>query len=413
MAMHVSGRGPGHLVRQAGGTGSIQLPEGLAATNCRGLNTSNTTNKQIMSRTAHVAKDAISSLKIAVMNARLPENGSAPEAYLGGTITLTAAVEYNGVFTQITFDGGATSKVVANGGVAVSDYTAGDLGIPNGATFFVRMFKTSATGILYNPWRNSANGDLTTVAASGLSDQTLGGTIASSGNYSAPPLAIIARTTYKAPLVFGDSKTHGYLDTAESATAAGPGLRGEICKSFAASQAFVNIATGGLKALDWDTAGYCEGRKLLLPYFSHLFLSLGHNDIMVAGSSAAQAQADLENIVADYLAARPDGKVTIATQGHKSTSAGGQWINDADQTPVGQTARLALNAAIRAGGVAGQNNGFFEVSRQLESVADNGIWKNDGVTNKLYTSDGVHETPAGYSLIVTAAAVDYAAKLAA
>jgi len=400
------------MARTGGSAGAVLAPERLVATHCRALTIANTTNKEIMSRTAHDAIDAIASLKIGVMNARLPDSSSPQEAYLGGAVTVTAAVEYNGTFTQLTF-GGSASVTVANGGVAFSDYTAGDLGIPNGATFFIRMFKTSSIGILYNGWRNATRGDLTRVGAAGtLTDQTMGGTITSSGNYSAPPLIIVARTNAKAPLVLGDSKTHGYLDTGENASAAGPGLRGEICKSFAAAQAFVNISTGGLQAAFWDTAGYCEGRKLLLPYFSHLFLNLGHNDLMVAGHSAAAVRADLENILADYLAATPGGKVTLATQSHKASSAGGNWIDDADQSAVNNAVRLTLNADIRAGLIAGQNNGFFEVSRQLESVADNGVWKNDSVTPKLNTSDGIHETPAGYGLIVAAAAIDYAAKLA-
>jgi hypothetical protein len=141
-------------------------------------------------------------------------------------------------------------------------------------------------------------------------------------------------------------------------------------------------------------------------------MNLGHNDFMVSGASYATAKASLETVTAGMLAANPALRVTLGTIGHKATSAGGQWISDGDQTPVNNAARNLLNADIRNGAVAGQNNGFFEIARPLESTPDSGIWKNDGVTPQLYTSDGIHETPAGYGLIVSAGAIDYATKLA-
>jgi lysophospholipase L1-like esterase len=402
--------------RTAGGGGAVALPERLVATRCRGLFTfSAGANREVMSRTAHVANDDISSLKICISNFRLSSQ-TASEATIGASVTVTASVEYPaGTFKQITFAGSA-SAAIADAGVAFSDYTAGDLAIPSGATFWIRTFRvTSAAGILYNAWQNTAMGEVMRVGAPGavpdrtMADPISGGT---AGNWSAPPTLIIARTNSKSIMVFGDSKVAGNGDAAESTTAATPGLKGEIAKSLPASQPFVNLASGGLKAGDWNTAGILDGRKLMLAYFSHYFIDIGHNDIYVSTLTAAQTKANIETVLAGVMAANPDARITLGTIGQKSTSSSGNWISDADQSALALTIRTDVNTDIRSHAVVGQNNGHFEISRQLESVPDNGIWKNDGVTAKLYTSDGIHETPAGYDLIVAAGAIDYAAKLA-
>lgn len=378
--------------------------EGLIATECRGLKTFNGANKQLRARKHHVLSSDTSSLKIAVGNFRLIDTSS-NELGSGGTSTISASVEYPaGVYTQIAF-GGSPTITVASGGVAWSDYTAGDLAIPAGATFWIRQFIENPVGVLFNPWRNSAAGDLVQVAASGLTDTTMGGTITSSGDYSHPPLLIIGQTEAASVCVIGDSKAHGYLDTAESTSAAGPGLRGEICKSFPDTLPFLNMATGGMRANLWATEA--TSRKQLLAPFSHYVIQLGHNDFMISGDSAATVQANIEAIIAEILVANPAAKITISTPGHKSASTSGNWISDADQTTSGgNAARVTYCGTVRASGVAGQNNGFFEVAAQLESTLNNGLWKSDGVTPDLYTADGVHETPAGYDLIVSAGAID-------
>lgn len=394
------------LSTPVGGGGAPTSYTGLAATRCRFLTSFISGNKQIMTRSPHVAAVDISSLKIKIANFRLLADDST-EVATGGTMTVTAAVEYSGVFTQIKFAGSA-SGTCASGAVLTSDVTLGDLGIPAGATFFIRTFVTNPAGIIYNAWRNSAMGEVTNVGASGLSDQTMGGTITSIGNFSAPVQAIIATTNQPSVCIIGDSKSHGFLDTAESATAAGPGLRGEIAKSFPATLPFLNLATGGMRANLW--ASQSTGRSSFLGDCSHFVINLGHNDIYVSSASAATLKTNIESITAAILAAKPSAKITICTQTHKSTSASGNWTSDADQTASGGNSdRVAYNNIVRALGVTGQNNGLFEIAWQVESAHDNSLWKSDG-TNKKYTSDGVHEQPAGYDLIVSSGAVDYAAK---
>ncbi len=392
-------------VRQKGAAGPPVTTkyEGLVATRCRPCTSFIAGNKQIMSRTAHVAADDISSLKIAVANFRLTGSGSSAEQGTGGTMTVTASVEYPaGTFTQITFSGSASGSV-ASGGLLFSDATAGSLGIPAGATFWVRIFNQNTAGIIYNAWRNSSMGELITVAASGLSDLTMGGTITSSGNYSAPPFMIIGETTKASVCIIGDSKAFGYLDTAESASASGPGLQGEVAKSFPATLPFLNLSSGGWRANLWASQGV--SRKLCLPYFSHYVVQLARNDLVVSGDAPATVKTNVEAIIADILTAKPTARITSTTPGHTSTSTD-NWTTQANQTPVDNADRVTYCGYVRNGQIAGVNNGYFDIAPCLESSPDNGKWKTNEVTANLYTSDGVHENGAGYSLIVSAGAID-------
>lgn len=372
--------------------------EGLVATRCRPCTSFIAANTQVMARSAHVAADAIDSLKVAIANFRL--TGSAySEQGTGGTMTVAASVEYpEGVFTRITFDGSVSGQI-ESGGLLISNYTAGALGIPEGATFWIRTFIQNPAGVIFNPWRNAAMGELTRFAASGLEDLTMGGSIRSSGNYSAPPLMIIGKTRKASVCILGDSKAHGYMDADEDVSAAGPGLRGEIAKSFPASLPFLNLSSGGWRANLWDAAG--DARRLCLPYFSHYVVQLGRNDLVVSNDAPATVKANVEAINADILAANPAALITGTTPGHTATSTDG-WTTQANQISVDNADRLTYCGYVRSGQIAGMNNGFFDIAPCLESSPDNGKWK----TGEVYTSDGVHENAAGYSLIVAAGAVD-------
>jgi lysophospholipase L1-like esterase len=394
-----------------GGAAAAALSyEGLIATRCRTFSTApGGANRQSMSRTAHVAAAAISSLKIAFANFRL-STGSASEQTGGGSLTLTASVEYNGAVTQITFNTGSASATVADGDIVFSDYTAGNLGIPEGATFFIRTYCVFATSLVYCNWRNSALGDEMRVAASGLSDQTMstgsltGGT---STNTTTPPFAIISTTTKPSVILIGDSITYGQGDTAESATAASAGIRGSIAKSFSGVSTtlpFLNISTGGLQAANWPTL--CTKRDDVLPFASHYVVALGRNDISVAVASANTTRTSVEAIITAILAANPSAKITVTTLTPSSTSTSGDWTSAADQTTTSRNGeRVTYNGYVRAGTISGANNGYFEIADQVENSRDDGLWKSDGTADK-YTADGIHPTAAGYDLIVSSGAVN-------
>ena len=385
---------------QIGGSAAPTLR--LAATHTRHHATSNLTNKQIMSRSAHDAVTAIDSLAIMVSGFTLSQS-AAGETALGGSQTITASVEYPAnTFTQITF-GGNASGTVPDGGVLTSDYTTGSLGIPQGATFWIRMFRTSATGILFNSFRNSARGDLCTTAVSGLTDQTMGGTITQTSNTSACPQLIIAVSNAPAICVFGDSVPAGFGDTAESTTAAGPGLRGSIAKSLD-GLAFHNIATGGLQATTWPSL--TTGRAAFLPYFSHYIGDIGKNDCYVAIRSTAQIVTDVQAIYAQILAANPAARIIGCTQMHKSTSSD-SWATSGGQTVLSRTATInGFNDIMRTSGLTGMNEGYFEIADQVATARNSGLWKNDGTTANLWTADGVHPRAFGYTQIANSGVVD-------
>jgi lysophospholipase L1-like esterase len=397
--------GPGLRIgigsQSRGGAGAAPLI--LSATHTRLFENRTTINKQAMSRSAHDAVCPISKLAVVAAGFYI-QAGDPSERALGGSQTVTASVEYpSGTFTQITFDGGSTSGTCPDGGILVSDEM--DLGftIPQGATFWIRMFRDSPTGVLFNGFHNSARGDRAEFGTS-LTDKTLSGSIGQAGNNSSGPQAVLARnSTAPGILVMGDSKTTRYFDTAMSTTAADEGLRGEICRSLG-GYAFNNIATSALRANTWSTEAVA--RAAMLPYYSHYIVNLGHNDAYVDARSAAEIQADLESIYSAILAANPAAKITAVTQTHKSTSTD-NWATTANQTFLSQTNQInSLNAVIRAGGMDGVNNGFIEMADEVSTARDSGLWKNDGSTANLWTSDGIHETPFAYGQIEASGAVD-------
>jgi lysophospholipase L1-like esterase len=379
--------------------------EGLIATRCR-ARLSNSGVKDMNSRTGYVATDAITSLKIAYANFRLLATQQ-DELGLGGTITVSASVEYPAAtFTRIQW-GGANSKLMADAALEISDATTIAGGIPAGDTFWIRLYESSATGVIFCSFRNATYGDLleTNAAQGGLSDKTLGGSIGT-GSASAPVLAIIGQTTKRSVCLIGDSITHGFGDTAE-ATPATPGIRGAIAKSFPETIPFVNLSTGSIKAQDVAGGTYWLQRPELLPYFSHYVVSLGNNDIFLGGRSAAQTKADLETINAAIIAANAHAKITHMTITPRSTSTD-SWATTVNQTThANDSIKDTLNATIRASGVTGQNNGFFEVATQIESAVDSGIWT---ATGGAKTADGIHPNASGYNLVVTNAAIDYDTK---
>ena len=210
-------------------------------------------NHQLMSRSAQVATDNITKLKVALQNFWV--NGGV-EAGNGGSTTVTASIEYPaGTFTQLKFSG-SSSGTIPSGSLLFSDYAT--VTIPSGATFWVREFDNNASGILLNSWQVS--GEALNAAASGLSDQTLGGTITNIGSYSHPPLAIVGPTSKAAVCIVGDSLGFGYNDTDTLLN----GDIGLVAKSFPTTLAFANLSGNGLKASNYlanTTARQLKGKK--------------------------------------------------------------------------------------------------------------------------------------------------------
>lgn len=365
--------------------------EGLVATRTGIFDNSYSNNHQSMSRSGHVATDDIVKLKIAIANFLIQPTGSTSTETGTGPGTWTASIEYpSGVFSQILWSGGSRSVTIGTGGVAVSDYTSPAKLIPRGASFWIRLWQTNATAIFANDFMNTAVGDLTDAAASGLSDFTMGGTISNTSNgFNIVPAAIIAMTRAASVVIVGDSIAAG-----KGGATATDYRKGIVAIGLPSTVAFLNLASPSLRASDCLTNS--PSRQLLYQYCSHAITELGVNDFYSAGRTEAQVWADLRSIWAKFP---PRVKITQTTITPETSSAGNLWETDGDQTILtGNTPRVAFNTTLRAGNVANLNNGFFETALALESSHDSGKWLGDGVTVKKYTADGVHPTAAGYTL---------------
>lgn len=384
--------------------------EGLIASKAGYLSTFSGTNKQVQSRSYHVAADDITALKIAVTNwyMSIADGGigiTTTEVGSGGNCTLAASVEYPlGSYTQIKFNTGSSSIVLADGETKFSDYCT--ISIPRGAVFGIGQYRVYAGNGVYNPFRNASVGgaasDQCHAAASGLADVTMGGTLTDDGVNGCPPCAIIGMTIRPSIIQVGDSSGGGRFTTNSQ-----PDYRqGIFCKALPVDYPFLNLSLGGEAAA--NSISNSPGRKQLWKFCSHFVLEYFWNDYLSHGGTAATVKTAIEAIFANTTLLPASIKRFPCTiiPGTDSTDS---WKSDANQSfqfaGVPEGYRASLNTTIRASGITGQN-GYVEIAYACESSPGNGLWKSDGVTNFLYTSDGIHSSQNGYLQVSTAALGD-------
>lgn len=375
--------------------GSGNLYEGLVASRVRLLtNSSSPGNFQTQSRSAHIATENLSSVKIvfgAFFNTG-PPSGT-PDTGIGAAVTITASVEYPaGTFAQVKFSGSSTGTI-PDAGVLFSDYAP--VSIPSGATFWVRNFRTSTGGIFFNPWQNSFLGEATEVAASGLTDKTMSGTIVDSGNgWSVPPLAILGMTNNPSVIIIGDSITRGLADTEDSSnTATGfNGKVGIIARSLG-NVPFLNLAVDGDCAFTWSTNALA--RTQLLQKGSHLMSGLGLSDVLNHAKTAAQTETALQAV---YALVR-SGQKRYQTTWTPHSSSTDAWASLGNQTAINNIDRATFNTDARA--ILSNTLGTIDVASSLESSLNSGLWLVS--PSPPYTGDGVHPNTAGNILVQNAA----------
>lgn len=340
------------------------------------------TNKQIMSRSRHFASDRISGLRLIYPN--WYHSGNA-EAELGGSITVTASIEYpKGEFHRVTWSG-ANSINIGN----LSNSPASDeipVQIPDGAEFFIRTYQSSATGIVYSAVEDPLNGEAADFGVSGIPDLTMGGTITNSGlNAIYMPIAILGTTSKPSVMIVGDSRESG----ASFDTPSPSSVMGYAARALVSMCGFMNLARGGERLAEFvDSHGL---RLALAQYCTHVIIHSGINDF-TAGQSAAGALSDLATIIGYF----PGKEIWLGTVEPVTTSSDG-WTTVSGQTidAVSNAARVAFNDTIRAG-IAGVE-GYFDVADVLESGRNSGKWRSPAGT--ALTSDGTHANPAGYLLV--------------
>jgi lysophospholipase L1-like esterase/predicted secreted protein len=375
---------------------------GYAATRARWLEHPGAAvpSRQVMARTGHRAWADLSIVQLFVQNLRMSvQVPDLAEFGWGASATVTAAIEYPvGTFTRVTF-GGVVQGTIPDADVLLSDFVDIPGGIPKGALFWVRQFWTNPNGVFYNEWRDIDYGDVTELAVSGLSDKTMGGTLTSSGNYSFPPVAILAGTDLPSVGILGDSLAAGRFDVE---TAPHLGDVGTIARSLMPVVPTVNLSIPGacVNAVNshyWGALGIARTR--ILPYLTHIVLELGINDL--AGFfTAAQTSAQMQ---AHYIAFHqslfgigldPTAQIIQTTITPYSTSSTDGWTTTANQTPFPNDAqRIATNNLIRAG--LPFVDSFYEIANVVEEPNNSGKF----AAPPAITDDGLHFNVAGYQLI--------------
>lgn len=355
--------------------------EGLVAGRARLFTVADPTITQLMGRYGLTATENLSFIRFVFHNFILGTHDVGP----GGPCTITAGVEYPaGTFKQILF-GGSAMTTIPSGGLIFSDFVNVS-NIPAAATFWTRQFIQNPSGVCYCNWQPTTFGCLTNGSTSGVTDQTMGGTISNTQTgICVPPLAVLGFTVNPSVVVTGDSIGFGAGSNGDLNDNAGK--LGLICQSMG-NIPFLNLSVSGFTAQNWTTS--VATRNLLIPKASHLIQQLGVNDLS-NGRTLPQITADYQLI---YALARPGQKIIQTTITPHSSSTD-SWATTGNQTGLNLAARAALNQAIRAG-ISGAT-GFFDTASILETSQDSDIWKVPAVPP--YTADGLHPNQAGYDLI--------------
>lgn len=178
--------------------------------------------KQTFSRVRHVATENLTTVQFVYCITQL--NGSTTpavvETYAGASATVTAGFEYNGVVTQVLFNGSPTGTVPVLG-VLISDPITLPTPIPRGTTFYSRTWQNNSWGIVFANSMVAVN-NLSGLNSSGeyftfgqtvtdyTNTTTNPGTNAASGFFG--PTAIISQTTRPTFMLVGDSRMYGSGD---------------------------------------------------------------------------------------------------------------------------------------------------------------------------------------------------------
>lgn len=343
-----------------------------AATRSQLMNSSNTTNKQIMSRTAHFARASINGAKLVFANWYMTGSHPVTETNAGADATLTASIEYDGVIYPVTF-GGLSSGSIPAGGELESDFVA--VSIPNGAMFHVRSYYTSSWGLVFFSKGNSSAGfDGSEFGVSGITDKTGGGSVASSTNIYGP-IAILTRTNADAYLLIGDSRTYGQNDTVDATLDLGVLARG-----IGENHPYINMGAASDRIKQF-LVGYTKRLRVGGAYCNKVICNLGINDIRNTAFTKAELETDIESIRALFA-----GKSFAYATINPTTTSTDSWATTTNQTVTArESVRTGINDDLRNGVINGID-AYYDIADITETARNSGIWKVG------YTTDGLHET---------------------
>ena len=361
------------------------------------------TFKYVNTRSCHFARDDLTSIKIVLPNYWVQTPSSNPtgttyqELAPSSDVTCTAAIEYNGSFYPLTFNGAAQGTIPA-GSTVISDWL--NINIPNGALFYVRVYRTSAvanvmvvTNVSAGTWTGGAYGDGIAGSATVAGDLTLGGAIAAPTTIAYYPSAIIGMTLKPAIGLYGDSRMDGYRDVCGAT-----GDVGEIARSIGPTFAYINVGCPGDTVTGFNASN--TNRLHLAQYCSHFVTEYGINDLRTGGVTAAALEASWRT---QWAALGNGSKPIFASTITPASTSTDSFATVANQsTHSSNTQRIAANAYLR--GKPSPLSGYFEVTDVVESSRDSGKWQADGTASK-YTVDGLHGSNFAYLAIQSAGVI--------
>jgi len=369
---------------------------GQVATRSYLANTKSGASTRGMCRTAHLATEDLTSLRVMYPAWYVTNGSNSAETASGVDLTYKVGLEYPaGYVTPVTWSGAPTKTATSGADTGLSD--ACKVAVPKGARFWLRVYVTSPTAAIlsYIPASGTildvANGEACEYGTSAVTDRSWStGAITDSGsNAITAPIAIVAYTTKATFLLLGDSR-----DAGSGGAPNARGDTGELAPSFgAAGYAYINAGIGGDYATR-QVKSYAK-RSALAQYNSHVVIEGGVNDFGTSLGNRTDAQVRADRLaLARLFRDRPVIGTTISpyTSGTYS-SAGGQTV-DAN-TPAIQS----FNTWMRT--VPSPFAAVLDIASVTEDPAAPGKWKSPG-----YTADGLHATTLGYSAIETSGVIN-------
>lgn len=362
-----------------------------------------TTFKQARFARREVAVDDVTSPQFAFLNWYVDSQAGGAtyaETGCGGVATWTAAVEYpigNPTRTQVLFSGVATGTVADAG--TLFGFATG-LTIPAGQPFivhsFVQFLGTGAVATTGNgnsasttltPTYDFSLGDQTDMAASGLTDNTMGGAyLNNQPGFGGGHFLCLGSTVKPSVYNVGTSIDHG-----QNGDSNAQGVEGIISRSVvqAGGIGFANCGVRG-DYYAFSKTGSAK-RAALRSRFSHMVLGGPVNDIYARSQTAAQTLASCQSLYTLY-----SGMVifqatcTVAGAGNSGTTPS-----------VFEPIRATFNASLSP--LPSGVTALFDTAAVLANAAVPGTWAFAGDT-----ADGTHPTSQGYARVAASGAVNVA-----
>ena len=320
------------------------------------------------------------------------------ETATGNSISIKAAIEYNGTTTPITFAGQRTVSL-PSGGMATSDVIS--IALPNGATPYIRTYWDAGAGG-YVP--SLAAQTIGSIAPGGADSYVYGsdsvdatGALANATPaYLYGPSAILGNPPAFSVGVCGDSTVLS-RDQNYGRAVVGSGTQGYLAAdgggwpSRALRQrriGLIGVSFGSERALDFAGANI-QYRLPLIRTCSHWLVVYGRNDL-VSGIDAATLQARLAAIaqMAAGYGIRPIA-ATIPPKSSDSSSA--PWATTTGQTTEAlNSVRTAVNDWLR--GVPSPFVACVDVADAVETARNSGVWNVGPVQMTGIASGGTSTT---------------------